>query len=158
MTETATNNSKELELETTNLLVEGLYTAQILVGPDRVPANVLLDTGSSTLVLKKKIFREGGFQGTNLAQLKNIPFTELKVDNAFVRGAAEDASALAILETSLSLAKKLDMDIVAEGAETREDWDLVESLGFDYIQGYYCAKPMLAADLMEFIDTWTGPH
>lgn len=99
-----------------------------------------------------------GTGNSSLVQLKNIPFTELKVDSAFVRGATQDASALAILETSISLAKKLEMDIVAEGAETREDWDLVESLGFDYIQGFYCAKPMCNEDLKEFLDSWTGPH
>lgn len=99
-----------------------------------------------------------GTGNSSLAQLKNIPFTELKVDSAFVRGASQDASALAILETTISLAKKLDMDIVAEGAETREDWDLVERLGVDYIQGFYCAKPMCNEDLLEFLDNWTGPH
>ncbi len=82
----------------------------------------------------------------------------MKIDSAFVRGAAQDASALAILETSISLAKKLDMEIVAEGVETREEWDLLESLDVDYVQGYYCAKPMCNEDLVVFLDKWTGPH
>lgn len=99
-----------------------------------------------------------GTSNSSLAHLKNIPFTELKVDSAFVRGATQDASALAILETSISLAKKLNMDIVAEGVETKEDWDLVESLGVDYIQGLYCAQPMCSEDLKKFLDNWTGPH
>jgi len=50
------------------------------------------------------------------------------------------------------------MEIVAEGAETREDWDLVEELGCDYVQGYYTAKPMPNEVLMEFLDNWSGPH
>jgi len=99
-----------------------------------------------------------GTGSSSLAQLKNIPFTELKIDRAFVNGAAHDTSALAILETSISLAKKLGMEIVAEGAETREDWDLVEKLGCDYVQGFYCAKPMPNEELIEFMDNWTGPH
>jgi len=99
-----------------------------------------------------------GTGNSSMAQLKDIPFTELKIDRAFVNGAANDAGALAILETSISLAKKLEMKIVAEGAETREDWDLVEQLGCDYVQGYYCAKPMSNEDLLEFMDNWTGPH
>ena len=99
-----------------------------------------------------------GTGNSSLAQLKNIPFTEMKIDRAFVHGAAQDSGALAILESSIGLAKKLDMEIVAEGAETREDWDLVERLGCDYVQGFYCAKPMRNEDLLEFVSSWTGPH
>lgn len=99
-----------------------------------------------------------GTGSSSMAQLKNVPFTELKIDRAFVNGAAYNASALAILETSVDLAKKLDMKIVAEGAETREDWNLVEELGCDYVQGFYCAKPMGNSDLVQFMDNWSGPH
>ena len=99
-----------------------------------------------------------GTGNSSMAQLKCIPFTELKIDRAFVTGASTEESALAILETSIDLARKLNMQIVAEGAETREDWDLVESLGCDYVQGYYCAKPMCNDKLMEFLQDWDGPH
>ncbi len=99
-----------------------------------------------------------GTGNSSLAQLKNIPFTELKVDRAFVNGAAQNESSLAILEASISLARKLEMVVVAEGVETREDWDLVEQLGVDYVQGFYCAKPMTNEELMSFMAKWTGPH
>lgn len=99
-----------------------------------------------------------GTGNSSLAQLKNIPFTELKVDRAFVTGATSNESALAILEASISLARKLEMVVVAEGVETREDWDLVQDLGVDYVQGFYCARPMSNEDLMDFMDSWTGPH
>lgn len=99
-----------------------------------------------------------GTGNSSLAQLKNIPFTELKVDRAFVNGASQNESALAILEASISLARKLEMVVVAEGVETREDWDLVEQLGVDYVQGFYCAKPMTNEELMSFMAAWTGPH
>jgi EAL domain-containing protein (putative c-di-GMP-specific phosphodiesterase class I) len=99
-----------------------------------------------------------GTGSSSMAQLKNIPFTELKIDRAFVNGATHDASARAILETSIELAKKLNMQIVAEGAETREDWNLVEELGCDYVQGFYCARPMGNADFEQFLQSWSGPH
>lgn len=99
-----------------------------------------------------------GTGNSSLAQLKNIPFTELKVDRAFVNGASQNGSALAILEASISLARKLEMVVVAEGVETREDWDLVEQLGVDYVQGFYCARPMTNEELMSFMAAWTGPH
>lgn len=95
---------------------------------------------------------------SSMEQLKRIPFTELKIDRAFVHGALYDSGARAILESSLHLAKRLKIETVAEGVETREDWDLVGSLECDYVQGFYCAKPMSNEKLIEFIETWAGPH
>jgi EAL domain-containing protein (putative c-di-GMP-specific phosphodiesterase class I) len=99
-----------------------------------------------------------GTGNSSMEQLKRIPFTELKIDRAFVYGAVNDTGARAILESSVTLAKSLKMETVAEGAENREDWDLVESLGVDIVQGYYCAKPMPNEELLEFMENWTGPH
>lgn len=99
-----------------------------------------------------------GTGNSSMSQLKSIPFTELKVDREFVYGAANNGGARAILEASVALAKNLQMQIVAEGAETREDWDLVEQLGVDYVQGFYCAKPMPNEDLLELMEKWDGPH
>ena len=93
---------------------------------------------------------------SSLEQLKRIPFTELKVDRTFVYGAKRNASARAILESSITLGKKLGMSIVAEGAETREDWDIVEQLGCDFVQGYYFAKPLPVDELELFVRNWSG--
>lgn len=95
---------------------------------------------------------------SSLEKLKSIPFTELKIDRSFVRNAARNSSSLAILETSSELAKKLKMEIVAEGVESKNDWDIVENLNCDYVQGYYCAKPMPDKNVPDFIDKWKGPH
>jgi len=91
---------------------------------------------------------------SSMEQLQRIPFSELKIDRAFVRGAGEDASARAILESSVLLAKKLDMKIVAEGVETEEDWNLIAELGCDQVQGYYIAKPMPIAELCHWLAQW----
>ncbi|MEQ8953259.1 MAG: EAL domain-containing response regulator [Gammaproteobacteria bacterium] len=99
-----------------------------------------------------------GTGNSSMAQLKNIPFSEMKIDRAFVNGAANDSSSQAILEASIGIARKLNMDIVAEGVETREDWDIAEQLGCDYVQGFYCARPMRSEDLATFMSDWSGPH
>lgn len=78
----------------------------------------------------------------SMEHLKRMPFGELKIDRAFVNGAHSDGTARAILESSIYLAKQLAMTTVAEGVETKEDWDLVEALGCDLVQGYYIAAPM----------------
>jgi PAS domain S-box-containing protein len=91
---------------------------------------------------------------STLEQLQRIPFGELKIDRAFVNGAAEDPSRRAILESSIGLAKKLNMTVVAEGVERPEDWDLVSTLGCDVVQGYYIAKPLPAAELEKWLIAW----
>jgi len=88
---------------------------------------------------------------SNMSQLKQAPFTELKIDRAFVNGASEDATARSIFESSVNLAKKLNMSTVAEGVETKEDMALVKELGCDQIQGFYKAKPMFADEFEKFV-------
>ena len=91
---------------------------------------------------------------SSMEQLKRIPFEELKIDRAFVFGAAGDPSARAILESSVDLGKRMGMSLVAEGAETQEDWDLVAELGCDMVQGYFVAKPMPGDELPSWIAEW----
>jgi len=88
---------------------------------------------------------------SSLAKLKQIPFTELKIDRTFVYDAVNKSSSRAILESSVELARKFKMKIVAEGVETSEDWNLIKELGCDYAQGYYCARPMPGKDLAGFM-------
>jgi EAL domain-containing protein (putative c-di-GMP-specific phosphodiesterase class I)/ActR/RegA family two-component response regulator len=91
---------------------------------------------------------------SSMEQLKRAPFTELKIDRSFVFGAASDPAARAILEASVVLGRKLEMTIVAEGAETRQDWDLAASAGCDFVQGYYVAKPMPGSDIVNWVKQW----
>ena len=49
-------------------------------------------------------------------------------------------------------------DTVAEGIETRSDWNLLKELGCTIAQGYYIAKPMSAADFLDWVPEWTAPE
>jgi EAL domain-containing protein (putative c-di-GMP-specific phosphodiesterase class I) len=84
--------------------------------------------------------------------LQRIPFSEFKIDRAFVHGVSGDTSALAILESSVLLAKKLGMKVVAEGVEDQQDWDLVASLGCDQVQGYFVSRPLPFPQLLEWLN------
>ena len=79
---------------------------------------------------------------SSMQQLSRIAFTELKIDQAFVRNAADQEPSRAMLESSLEMAGKLRIAAVAEGVESREEWELLRDLGCDFAQGYYVAKPM----------------
>jgi len=90
----------------------------------------------------------------SLTQLRDIPFDELKIDRSFVHGAWHDETARAIYDASLVLGKQLGMTVVAEGVEDAEDWELVRSTKCDLAQGYFIARPMLPADLENWIASW----
>jgi EAL domain-containing protein (putative c-di-GMP-specific phosphodiesterase class I) len=62
-----------------------------------------------------------------------------------------------ILESSVDIARKLGLKAVAEGVETRTDWELLKSLGCDVAQGYFIAKPMAAIELIEWAARWSPP-
>ncbi|MBI2289270.1 MAG: EAL domain-containing response regulator [Betaproteobacteria bacterium] len=91
---------------------------------------------------------------SSLAQLRDIPFTELKIDQSFVHGAGTNATIRAIYDASLGLAKQLGMEVVAEGVEDRDDWDFLRRTGCHLAQGYFIAKPMPADDLPGWMAEW----
>ena len=88
---------------------------------------------------------------SSLEHLRRIPFNELKIDRSFVRGAAEKPAMRTILESTLVMAKKLNLATVAEGVETQEDLELVRSLGCDQVQGWLIAKAMPLPDLLVWL-------
>ncbi len=93
---------------------------------------------------------------SSMEQLRRIPFAELKIDRAFVNGADQNHKAKAILQSSAALGHNLGLSVVAEGAETREDWDLLSGLGVDLVQGYFVAKPMAVDAVPEWCKKWSS--
>ena len=91
---------------------------------------------------------------SSLEQLTRIPFTELKIDQAFVTHAGRRESARVILASSLDMARRLKICAVAEGVETRENWDMLLELKCDVAQGYYIARPMPAHVYLRWVDDW----
>lgn len=91
---------------------------------------------------------------SSLAQLRNFPFDELKVDRSFVHGAFADKTSRAMFDASLGLANQLGMDVVAEGVEDRNDWDFLRRSGCGMAQGYFIARPMPADALPGWIRAW----
>lgn len=130
---------------TKNFIIE--ITESSLASDSRVALNILARTRLKGIGLSIDDFGTGF---SSLEQLKHIPFTELKIDRSFVHQASKNSASYAILESSIELAKKLNIHSIAEGVETQEDWDVVQSLGCDSAQGYFIAKPMPPDEFM----TW----
>ena len=90
---------------------------------------------------------------SSLRQLTRVPFTELKIDQGFVTGCAANPSSRAIVESSVQMARRLDIKSVAEGVETQADWDVLKAVGCDVAQGYFIAKPMQESSFLAFCTT-----
>jgi len=82
---------------------------------------------------------------SSVQQLSAVPYTEIKIDRAFVTNASKQASVRVMLESGLDVARRLHLASVAEGIESQSDWDFVRGLGCQAAQGYFIAKPMDAA-------------
>ncbi len=91
---------------------------------------------------------------SSLVQLRDIPFDELKLDRSFVTGAADNRALGAIVEGTLAMARQLGIRSVAEGVETRSDWDFMRGLRCNMAQGYFIGRPMPAEALPDWHANW----
>jgi EAL domain-containing protein (putative c-di-GMP-specific phosphodiesterase class I)/DNA-binding NarL/FixJ family response regulator len=101
-----------------------------------------------------------GVGHSSLAQLRDVPFTELKIDRGFVTGARNNQIIRPILEGGLGIAKRMGMTSVAEGVETEDDWALIRELECDLAQGYFIGRPMSAESIWNWHSLWEArrPH
>jgi diguanylate cyclase (GGDEF)-like protein/PAS domain S-box-containing protein len=81
---------------------------------------------------------------SSLAYLKRFPIDVLKIDKSFVDDVTSKASDAAIALSVISLAHNLNMRVIAEGVETREQVEFLAAHGCDEMQGYYFSRPLAA--------------
>jgi EAL domain-containing protein (putative c-di-GMP-specific phosphodiesterase class I) len=91
---------------------------------------------------------------SSLAQLRDVPFTELKIDRGFVHGARQNQLIRPMLEGSIGIAQRLGLQAVAEGVETEDDWALLREIGCDTAQGYFIGRPMPGDGLHAWLADW----
>ena len=138
---------------------EGAQAADIRL---EVTESGVMDDPDAALAVLHALRREGfslsiddfGTGYSSLAYLQKLPAAELKIDRAFVSKVAPDSDAAALLDSIIALGHRMGLSVVAEGAETAQEWALLKRLGCDYVQGWFAAKAMPAA---EFLD-WRAAH
>lgn len=137
-------------------LVENLKN---LIQKYRLPASLLqLELTESAfmddpdmMIAKVKELRENGFTVlmddfgsgySSLNTLKDIPVDILKVDMKFLGTGDRDGRSERILASVIQMAALLELAVIVEGVETKEQKDFLKSIGCEYVQGFYYARPM----------------
>lgn len=83
--------------------------------------------------------------------LQKLAITNLKIDRAFVCNIKVGVNK-AIIDAVISLGHKINIEIIAEGVETKEQYDYLKKEGCDKVQGYYFSKPLLPEDTIKFLE------
>lgn len=91
---------------------------------------------------------------SSLSQLKNMPVNELKIDKGFVLQLANTENDQIIVRSTLELAHRFGLEVVAEGVETRESLALLQAWGCEWAQGYYFSKPLKAGDVPAWMQAY----
>jgi EAL domain-containing protein (putative c-di-GMP-specific phosphodiesterase class I) len=113
----------------------------IMQHPETVPAKL-----HQLRELQAKISMDDFGTGySSLSYLHRFPLDTLKIDRSFINRLGESEENNQIVQTIVTLAHHLKMDVIAEGVETAEQADQLKAMGCEYVQGYFFAKPLPAA-------------
>ena len=93
---------------------------------------------------------------SNLARVLNMPVSVVKFDRSMLLKAFETEEGRIVFTRLAEAVHNIDRKIVSEGVETKEQADFVKSLGIEYIQGFYYAKPMPKEAYLEFLRAHNG--
>jgi diguanylate cyclase (GGDEF)-like protein len=91
---------------------------------------------------------------SSLAQLRNIPLHELKIDRSFVSNILEENQNEAIVRSTIDLAHNMGLEVCAEGVEDEETLRYLSSIGCEQAQGYYLSKPVPSDYLIDWLQKY----
>jgi diguanylate cyclase (GGDEF)-like protein len=125
-----------------------------------ITESVVMENAEASTVLLKQLRALGlqlsiddfGTGYSSLSYLHRFPVTTLKIDRSFVSRMGQGDENLEIVRTIVTLAKNLNMDVVAEGIETQEQRAQLHALGCQYGQGYLFAKPLEVTAVGAYIE------
>lgn len=141
---------------------------------DIAPHNLKLEITETALVLNvneqmalvKRLQEKGfiieiddfGSGYSSLNSLKNINVDVLKLDMKFFEKSDDPKRAEKIIESVVQLAHKLDMPVIAEGVEVREQVEMLQRIGCNIVQGFYYAKPMPVDEYEHFAEMYQSEN
>jgi len=135
--------AEALQFEVTEeaLLQEPERAAEVLGQLSRLGSTISVDD-----------FGTGHF---SLRRLMRLPIDELKIDRSVVLGITDDEEDRAIARSIIHLAHQMGLQVLAEGVETKEQWQRLRSMGCERAQGFLISKPHAARDIPAWLATWS---
>jgi diguanylate cyclase (GGDEF)-like protein len=130
-----------LEIEITESMLLSKYgsAASIL--------NALLELGATVAL------DDFGTGFSSLTYLRKLPFSRIKIDQSFIRDMLVQPDCAAIVKSVVSLARDLDIGVVAEGVETADQLEYLRQIACDEVQGYLIGRPVSADGVQALLET-----
>ncbi len=124
-----------------------------------ITENSILDLDPATLEVLSRLriydfdvaIDDFGTGSANIHTLKDFPYSELKIDKSFISTMTTDRFSNETVVAAIALARERDMQIVAEGVEDRNTWDIIREMGIEYAQGFHFAKPMTTGKFRNYL-------
>lgn len=91
---------------------------------------------------------------SSLSYLKRFPIDTIKIDQSFIRNLTSHSDDAAIVRAIITMAKSLQLEIIAEGVENKAQLDFLRQEKCDIIQGFYLSKPIPFSELKVFLEKW----
>ncbi|MDO6459820.1 EAL domain-containing protein [Granulosicoccaceae sp. 1_MG-2023] len=123
-------------------------TESIIMNDLSTSVDTLKELGARGVTL---VIDDFGAGSSSLYRLKELPIHALKIDQSFVNSMLDNADSREITAAIIAIAQQLKLRTIAEGVETREQQDLLQTLGCDAVQGYLIHKPTDASEIDRLI-------
>lgn len=134
-------------------LIEFEITENLLLSNDELVLPVLNGVQDLGVGL---VIDDFGTGYSSMNYLTRFHFDRLKIDKSFIWDLSNRPGSRAIISAIVSMAHDLDMEVVAEGVETKTQYEILRSLGCDELQGYYLGMPMSGDDFMGYLSANKG--
>ncbi len=132
----------ELELTERTVMQDAEQTLDTLLALNRMGVELAVD--------------DFGTGYSSLAYLKRFPVGKLKIDRSFIRNLAFDMDDRAITSTILSMGRGLRLEVLAEGVETQEQYDILRGFGCELVQGYHFSRPLPPEQFVAFLKNYSS--
>jgi|GEM_PF-864310 len=126
-----------------------------------VTEGLLISNQPETIALLKQLKSMGvglsmddfGTGYSSLSYLQNLPFDKIKIDKSFIQDIADETGALALVTAAITMARSLDLQVIAEGVETEEQFRILKGLNCDFAQGYLFSRPLDSVAFEEYLNS-----
>ncbi|MFK5892336.1 MAG: EAL domain-containing protein [Pseudomonadota bacterium] len=124
-----------------------------------ITESAIMENADNAIIILKQLSTLGirisiddfGTGYSSLAYLKKFPIDKLKIDREFIKDLPNNNDDVVLTTTMIKLSNSLGIEVLAEGAETKEQIEFLRKQGCHYVQGYYYSKPLTEDDFIAYI-------